>query len=168
MEIVRFIAVLIAFVLVAWLYRSLPQSLNALVLSYARLSPSFRTAHRERLERELFDYRALLANPAAFQAEALHRHALIVVSAAMMLLALLLVVASQAVQPKAGAVLAPYFPSIDVLLGLFFLFTLVGFRLAVCRSWMFLHEERNLGRLQRMIVTLGGRADNSQKTPVLK
>ena len=156
MEIVRLLAVAVAFVLIAWLYRSLPQNLNALVLRYALISPRFRATQRERLERELTDYRAMLANPAAFQTEALHRQALIVVSAATMLLALLLLVASQVVRPQAGAALEPYFRPVDSLLALFFVFSLVGFRLAVFRSWMFLHKERNLGRLQRMIGALAG------------
>jgi hypothetical protein len=166
---VRFLVVVLVFVLIAWLYRSLPQNLNALALRYAQLSPRFRAAQKQRLERELLDYRAMLENPAAFQAEALHRQALIVVSAATMLLALLLLIASQVVQPRADAALAPYFAPVDAVLVLFFVFSLVGFRLAVFRSWMFLHRERNLGRMQRMIATLGGgAADNSQKRPVLK
>jgi hypothetical protein len=57
-------------------------------------------------------------------------------------------------QPRVGSALAPYFPPIDLLLGLFFLFSLIGLRLAVFRSWMFLHKERNVGRLERMIATL--------------
>jgi hypothetical protein len=156
MEPVRFLVVAIVFVLVAWLYRSLPQNLNALIRRYARLSPGFRTAQRERLVRELAAYQAVLADPAAFQAEALHRQALIVVSATMTLLALLLFVASRVAQPQAGAVLAPYFPPVDALLALFFVVSLVGFRLAVFRSWIFLHKDRNLGRLRRTIAALGG------------
>lgn len=154
-EIVRLLVVLVAFAAIAWLYRSLPQNLNALARRYARLSPSFRAAQRDRLERELAAYQAMLTDPPAFQAEALHRQALIVVSGTMTLLALLLFVASRVAQPGIGAALAPYFPSVDALLILFFVFSLVGFRLAVFRSWIFLHKERNLGRLRGTITALG-------------
>lgn len=159
MEVVRFLLVVVAFVIVAWLYRSLPQNLNALSLRYARISPTFRAKLRSRLERELADYRAALADAASFRSQAMHLQALIILSATMTLLAIALFVTSQLLQPRVGAALAPYFPSLDLVLVLFFLFSLVGFRLAVFRSWMFLHKERNLGRLQRMIAALGGNSE---------
>lgn len=163
MEVVRFIVVAVVFVLIAYLYRSLPQNLNALSLRYARLSPRFRASLGARLQGELAAYRAVLTDPSAFQSQALHLQALIILSAAMTLLAAALFIASQLAQPRAPAAIAAYFPPADALIGLFFLFSLVGLRLAVFRSWMFLHRERNLRRLERTIAALGGPAPGSSK-----
>jgi hypothetical protein len=156
MEVIRFLAVAAAFALIAWLYRSLPQNLNGVSLRYARFSPAFRATMRTRIERELSDYRAALADAAAFQSQAMHLQALLILSATMTLLALALFIVSRLVQPQFGPAFSPYFPPVDFLLSLFFLMSLIGFRLAVFRSWMFLHRDRNLRRLERTIAALDG------------
>jgi hypothetical protein len=156
MELLRAAAVVVAFIVIAWLYRSLPQNLGKLALRRARLSAGFRAAYRTRLEGELASYRAALAEPPTFHTQALHLQALLILSATMTLLAVLLFIASQLVQPRLTPDIAAFFPAVDALLALFFLFSIVGLRLAVFRSWMFLHKERNLRRLQGTIAALGG------------
>ena len=103
MDVVPILVDVFAFALVGWLYRSLPQSLNALSLRYARMSPAFRESYRAKLERELSTYRAALADPHAYQAQALHLQALIVLSAAMTLRAVAWFTASQLLQPRVPA-----------------------------------------------------------------
>lgn len=156
---VRILVVAVACAIVASLYRNLPQNMNAMAVRYGRLSPNFRAARRAKLEGELAAYRAALADPQAFQAQALHRQAMIVLSAAMTLLAVMLFIASQLLRTRVDAGLAAWFPPIDLMLALFFAASLVSLRLAVFRSWMFLHSDRNLRRLERTIGALGAPAE---------
>ena len=158
MDLARFLAVFAAFARIALLYRSLPQNLSALSLAGARWLPGDRAGLRHRIERELGAYRALLADPAAFQSQALHLQALIVLSGVMTLL----FAASQTVQTRADPAIAPFFPPADAVLGLFFLFSLAGLRLAVFHSWMFLHKVQNLRRLECTMAILG---DTTREKP---
>jgi hypothetical protein len=158
----RLLAVVILAALIAWIYRNLPQNLGRLSQRWAGLSPSFRDSYRGRLERELAAYRSALADPFAFQTQATHLQALLILSAAMTLLAVILFVAALLLESSAKGWLAAWFPPVELALALFFLVSIVGLRLAVFRSWIFLHSDRNLRRLERSIAAL---SDRSKEQP---
>jgi len=148
------VAIVVAFLLAAWLYRSLPQMLNAAALRRAELSPGARAARLAKLREELASYRSALADPAAYQSQAQHLGVLVTVSGVMTVLMVALFIASQLVRMRWPDANPVAFATIDVLLCAFALSSLIGFRLAVFRSWMFLHPRRNLGRLERGVARL--------------
>jgi hypothetical protein len=151
------VAIAAAFLVAAYLYRSLPQILNALALRRAELSPRARAARLAKLREEQASYRSALGDPAAYQAQAQHLGVLVVVSGIMTVLMVALFAASQLLRLRWQDANPVAFATIDILLCLFALSSLIGFRLAVFRSWMFLHPKRNLGRLERGVARLEGK-----------
>ena len=148
------ILIVAAFALAAFVYRNIPQFLGWLSLKRAESFPTYRAARAVKAREEFTSYKSALADASAFQAEALHRLAMIVLSGVMTLLGVGLFVASQLMQLRWPAAHPAAWATVDALLVLFALTSLVGLRLAVFRLWIFLHPNRNMRRLERTLARL--------------